>query len=642
MRRKPPLWTRHAHRLASATADFVNEPPSTDPDSDPFAYEPEPEFEPGPWRRLLAWLRTWKGIVATVVLIVGAVVLINGRTLYDAAKSWRAERLIARSEAAGKRGDEAEEFRLLREAYIVFPSKPMTLRAVARYHERRGEGAAMMLYERLLGTQSATADDSIRACRLALLGGSAELGRKLLGEIRQKEELRQRPDVLALEAQLLALDGSWDAAISMARKAVAQQADHTSEDLVLASLLSRAAERAPEAVQTRMRSEAIDLLANLVNRPEQAGIEAISALVSLARQPAAAALLAGRKVSAWVDSAAQHPKSNPRLRVAAWDLRLAATPSDSENVFREFLAKWRGAAAQEQLEAARWLNQHGRPALSLELSAPQQDSSAEWLLVHLDALAATNRWDAVLERLQNPSGQAAKLQGTLRALFAMRARTELHQPFDRADAWRDIQILARNETVHDQLYVAQYAERTGERAQAAIIYRRILERTGTASTFDLGLSNEEKMACHSGLIRAASETAPAAEVLPLLEAMSADFPGMAEAANDTIYLRLLTGDFNDRMPDRLRPLLQKNPALLAYRTTLALYELRAGHAAAAAKLYDGWTIDWATAPDRFKAVRVAVLDASGRREDAQTLRAMIDPKKLRPEEAALLGPPPGI
>lgn len=613
----------------------MNNETSNDPDGDPFAYEPESEQTLG--GRLLMWFRSWKGAVAISLLVAGACLFFNARTLYDSAKSWRAGRLIARSEAARTRGDEAEEFRLLREAYILFPSKPLTLRAIARFHEKRDVGTAMASYQRLLETPSATIEDTLRACRLALTGGDAELGRKLLGELRGKNEVAQRPEVFALEAQLLGLEGSWDAAIALARKAASLKTDHAAEDFLVASLLVRAAEHAPESERTRMRSEAIDVLGGLVDNPEQPGIEAIAALANLARQPAAAQLLAGRKVGAWVDAAARHLKSNPRLRIAAWDLRLAATPADSEGIFREFLAKWRGASSQDQLEAARWLNQHGKPALSLELSTPQQDASADWILVHLDALAAENGWDTVLELLQNPSGPAAKLQGAVRALFAMRARTELRQTFDRSEAWRDIQFLARNETVRDQLYVAQYAERTGERQQAAAIYRRLLDRPNTASTFDPGLSNEEKLACHSGLIRTMSETAPVADLLPLMEAMSAAFPGIDEAANDAIYLRLLTGDFNDAMPARLRPLLQKNPALLAYRTTLALYELRAGRADAAAKLYHEWQIDWATAPDRFKAVRIAVLTASGHPEEADALRAMIDPKNLRPEEAALLG-----
>ena len=172
---------------------------------------------------------------------------------------------------------------------------------------------------------------------------------------------------------------------------------------------------------------------------------------------------------------------------------------------------------------------------------------------------------------------------------------------------------------------------------AAVIYRRLLDQAKAASPLGSGLSDEEKLTCHSGLIRATSATAPVSELLPLLEAMSADFPNIGEAANDAIYLRLLTGETNEKMPDRLRTLLQKAPAVLAYRTTLALYELRAGHAAAAAKLYEGWQIDWSTAPDRFKVVRAAVLKAAGRDDEAQTLRATVDAKKLRPEEARLMG-----
>jgi hypothetical protein len=228
----------------------------------------------------------------------------------------------------------------------------------------------------------------------------------------------------------------------------------------------------------------------------------------------------------------------------------------------------------------------------------------------------------------------------LRAVFALRARTELGEPQDKDEKWRDIQILLTNETVQNQLYVAQYAEKVGEPRQASVIFRRLLDRATSGSTFTEGLSREEKLACYSGVIRHTPETAPAAELLPVFDALSDAFPDMDEAANDAIYLRLLIGETNDRMPERLKSLLQKNPAVLAYRTTFALYELRAGHAAAAAKLYDGWQIDWATAPDRFKVVRSAVLRAAGHDDEAQSLSAAIDSKKLRPEEAKLLGATP--
>jgi hypothetical protein len=109
-----------------------------------------------------------------------------------------------------------------------------------------------------------------------------------------------------------------------------------------------------------------------------------------------------------------------------------------------------------------------------------------------------------------------------------------------------------------------------------------------------------------------------------------------EAANDAIYLELLTGRTDVQMKTELTRLLERHPEMLAYRTTLALYELRAGNPAGAAKVYDGWQIDWSSAQDRFKAVRVAVLEATGQSEAAKALRETLAGETLRPEETALL------
>ena len=389
-----------------------------------------------------------------------------------------------------------------------------------------------------------------------------------------------------------------------------------------------------------MRAEAIDILASLIGLSDDSGAQAIATLVSLARDPGSAPLLAGRDVASWVDAAARHPALVARLRVLAWDLLLVARPADADQTYAAFLAKWRESPLADRLEAARWLNQHGKPAMSLQLSNAQRDGSSEWFLVYLDSLAATGRWDSVLESLQNSSGSAAAMPPALRAVFAMRARTELGQTFDKAEVWRDIQILVPGETVPNQLYIAQYAEKVGEAGQASSIFRRLLEETSPGSTLKQELTREEKFACYSGVIRLTPGNAPAAELLPLFDGLAGQFPEMAEAANDAIYLRLLTGEANPKMRERSRELLAKNPAVLAYRTTCALYELRAGDAAAAAKLYEGWQIDWKTAPDRFKVVRVAVLDAIGKKEDAQTLRDSIDAKRLRPEEVKLLDAKP--
>ncbi|MEO7318671.1 MAG: hypothetical protein ABIZ56_06760, partial [Chthoniobacteraceae bacterium] len=628
------LWWQvgwpHFQSRSKLTVNDPDSPLPSDADSD---YELE--VETGWWQRSRLWLRTGKGIATVVALLLLAVLCWNAKAIYRGAKLWRASSLIARSEEAGRLKNYAEQFKLLREAFVIAPSTPLTMRAAARYHESRGEAAALPLYESLLATKEATTEDKLRACRLGFTFGKVEFSKKLLDELLAKEESRNKPGVIALEAQLAAAEGKWTQALTLARKAAVAPEAKGEEKLVLAALLTRAG-AASAGERAKLRAEAIDVLVSLMDSPEDSGAQAIGGLLSLAREQGAAQMLAGRDVATWVEAAARHPSVPPRVRVAAWDLMLVSRPAEADQTLAAFLAKWRESPLPDRLEAARWLNQHSKPAMSLQLSEPQQEISADWFLVYLDSLAATGRWDSVLEKLKAPTGSAAAMPAALRAVFIMRARMELGEKIDKSEAWRDIQILVPSETVANQLYIAQYAEKTGEARQATTIFRRLLDESRAGSTFKQELSKEEKLACYSGVIRLTPETAPAAELLPLFDGLVVEFPEMAEAANDASYLRLLTGEKSDLLRDRSRELLAKNPAVLAYRTTAALYELRADNAAAAAKLYEGWQIDWATAPDRFKVIRVAVLDATGKKEEAQTLRDTIDAKRLRPEEAKLL------
>ena len=67
----------------------------------------------------------------------------------------------------------------------------------------------------------------------------------------------------------------------------------------------------------------------------------------------------------------------------------------------------------------------------------------------------------------------------------------------------------------------------------------------------------------------------------------------------------------------------------------ALALLREGRAQAAADVYAGWQIDWASASDRCKAVRVAVLDAAGQHAAAEQMRSALGAADLRVEEKRL-------
>lgn len=596
----------------------------------------ELEVERRGWQKLGPWLRTGPGMLSVAALLGGIVLLWQAPTLYRLAKVWRVQRLVAQVEAAERSGDEAAEIRHLRKAFTLLPAHPLTWRALAHYHERRGEGAAVTAYQQLLATEQATPDDAIRACRQATLRAPPDACRRILELAEPIPGVRETPAAMILRARLLAADQSWKAALALAQEAVGKPDADAPERLALATLLLQAADRAPLAERLPLAERAVNLLAELATRPDDTAVEALGSLIALARQPAAAQLLAGRDVAGWIDAAERHPKASARLRVLAWNLQLVGKRDNPGEFFNAFLEKSRESPPPQRLEAARWLNQHSRPRQSLELSTPQKDESQDWFLVYLDSLAATGQWSEVLGNLEAKSGQAAAMAPALRALFSMRARLELRQSIDTAEMWRDIQIQLQGEPVQTQLYVAQYAEKSGERKHAASLYRQILSGGAKPASFDRAVPREARLACYTGLIRCLPPTAPVAEILPIMEELSTEFPELEEARNDTIYLRLLAGRPPAPMREDVARLLERQAAMLAYRTTAALLELRAGNVAAADRLYADWKIDWTTAADRFKAVRAAVLAAAGRASEAAEMRGSIKESNLRPEEVALL------
>ncbi len=590
------------------------------------------------WRKLFPWLRTVPGIVTIVALVLLAICVWQARTIYRAAKEWRVDRLLAQSAQAERAGDEAAETRHLRKAFTLLPSYAPNWRALAHYHERRGEGAALIAYEQLLATKEATLADAIGACRQAALRGNPDTGQRILALVEEIEGTRDLSPVIALRARLLAIGNKWDEAIVLAQKAAESSGGEAPEKLIFATVLLQAADRAALAERLPLAGRAVKVLSELATRPDDTAVEALSSLISLARQPAAAQLLGGYDIQAWIDAAERHPKASARLRVLAWNLQVVNKAEDADKFFAAFVAKWRDSPLPQRLEAARWLNQNGRARLTVDISGPQKDVSEDWFLVHLDALAAVGDWKGVLENLEAKTGQAAAMSGALRALYRFRAQSELHLPVNSEETWRDIQIQLQGEPVQTQVYVGQYAEKTGALKQAVAIYRRVLDEAAAPANFERTVPKDAKLVCYTGLLRNIPATAPVAEVLPLLEALVADFPELEEARNDVTYLRLLKGKPTDAMRQDAAKNLQKSPAMLAYRTTAALLELRAGNATAAEKLYDGWKIDWDGAADRFKAVRAAVLAAVGQEEQAKAMRTTVQESNLRPEELALLGP----
>ena len=591
--------------------------------------------------RLHLWTSGWRGAFVLLTLAVIGITWWKGRDIYESVKVLRTEHLIAQSEAARERGDYNEAGAKLHEATALLQRAPITLRSVARYQVEMRDLSALNTCAELMKTGKATTEDKVFfACQAFRLGRS-DLAGPVLEELKNSPGARDTAGVLAMQAGELAGDGNWPEALKLARQACVNPGDD--QDLAFAkSVLARLLLRPPSTAQDAapaFLSEGLSVLHSLALRKDAAGLEAMEELMRLSQNQPTAPLFLHWNVQALMEAAERHPRAGTPLRVGSWSLRLAAEPDQQAAIAQEFFERFRNdPSTSVRLEAARWLNQRGAHRLALDLAEPSKFESQDWLTLYLDATAALGNWEDVFRTL-TARDQEIPLPTALRKLFELRSAAETGRHPDLAEAWRGIMAATRIESVENQLYVAGYAEQIGFPGQAAQIYARLLDQGGDINGAAEELTRPRRLACYTGLLRTGAGAMMLEELRTRVAAFALEFPEIDEVQNDDAYLQLLTGGDLDKAEKTAERLLQKRPQLLAYRTTMALSDLRRRKPEAAAALYEGWSIDWSTAQDQYKAVYAAVMRAAGRTADAEKVVETINAQALRPEERLLAGLP---
>jgi len=576
------------------------------------------------------------GMASGIVLVLVLIGALEGKRGYGAVKVWRAENLIAQSVQAQARGDDAEARRFLREAGVLLAGHPTMLRAVAQYHARRHEPNCLDVYEVLGKMGYATAQDWIEYTRQAFYLQLPDKAARGLKELQSSPNLVNTPPVIRLEAERAALEGKWRDAMFLAGRAVDRLGGESGEDerLFLARVLVRIPNTAVAGKEGLVR-ESIEILDALAARRDTIGKDALDLLVELARSPGRTVLLHHPKVAFWMESARANPWADDVLRAQCWELRLAAEPEKRDQTLAEFLNYYRSASPNSRLEAARWLQQHHEYALVLEISESSRLLSEEWYTVYLDGVAGLGDWERVLKEMD--SDLTIALPAAIRRLFRLRAELETQRNPDTVQEWTWIRNALEKADTKERMYVAGYAEQIGFPKEAAAIYEELL-KGGMPATIGVGnVPNSKKVACYMGLLRTKGSTAPLVDFVNLLKRFAAEYRDLDEVQSDAAYYRLLLGDDDEEVKATVNRLLNARPDLLAYRTDAALLALREKHPDKAVEVYDHWQTSWTEAADRFKAVRVAVLEANGRESEAAELRSMIHADHLRPEEKALAG-----
>jgi hypothetical protein len=498
---------------------------------------------------------------------------------------------------------------LAQSANQLAPFDVDTLRLIADLQLAVAPVEALAILESITRLPGADSEDSRRLARWALRLNRPDLALPAALWLVDHDPGSKENLFLASEAWLAS--GDLERSIALARRAAFLHAlDPQAEFFLARALLLAKADR----------QEGMDRLIGLARRQDESGLAALELLAAQRDLPGETRA----KVAAALRA---HPLRILRHELAALAVEFRPLgPSAAEDKLRAALGdKFARASPAERIEIARWLNQNGQALLALEM-ARESDAlkDREMLLVRLDAMALTKKWDDVRALLQLPR---LPVEDSLRETFLARCALETAE-FRQADVhWRRALLAARGKP-QELAFIARYAETVGARDVAKEFLR------------SLAADPSQTRRAYEVLIRLAEEEKDTASLLTLVTEFSNAFPQDQAPVNDIAYLRLLTQQDTLTATQTAEALVRQNPRVMAFRATLALARLRDGRPVDALRVFEEIGPE---APVRqflpgWQAVYAAVLDANGQHDSARTVAALIDAGRLKREELSLIKP----
>jgi len=553
-----------------------------------------PEIKARRRKRLILW------IVLGLLLLAAA---FAARPAYHFAKRWRARGLAATAESLIAAKQWKEALPKVQSASQLAPAEPAVVRAVAHFYSGVGNPAGFGVWRTLLSFPSATIADRRDAVRFCLTVDQLDFAQEQLSILLQAEP--QNPETLELAAQLALQKGDRGAALEFTRRLLSlKPADP--------HLLLRQARLTLLSPDTREQRQGRDALFALSEGSGEVALEALQALAGWPALPPDRA----ETVAAGLE---KHPAAHLEQRLAAVALRIRVHPLQRAELVEGAIAQAAGASPDELPLLGRWLLQHGAPERVLDLITPAAALTRQDLfLVRADALAALGRWAEIQETLKT---EKTPLDPSYVEIFLARAARELGE--DRTAEAHWLAALSAAQKPPQTLFVAQYAEKTGNRGIAIKAWRELARVPGWGIKAHLSLLP---------LLEATGDTLALRDAVRELVKISPHDPS---PRNDLAYLDLL---LKENVPAALKvatELFRLHPDLLAYRNTLALAYLRSGAPENAEELYRKVHAEWSRALPRFQAVRAAALAKSIERLSGVELD-QIDALQLLPEEHALV------
>lgn len=546
-------------------------------------------------RRLLFWT------VAALALGIA----FGAKPLYGIFKKRRAASLTQQGQLliSQKKGDEA--LAKIQAALQMNPDDLEANYAMAQLLTLSRRAEAFHFWQIVFSRGAGTAADRLEATRLAVY-----LKQLDFAEIFLKEALKDKPvqpETLRVAAIYCDLKNESISAIHFARAFLELHPEASDIRFLLVRHLLRT-----QKVDDEKEAKVL-----LWKSLRSGGAETPAAIQLLAT----AADLTAPEIREILNNLEKLPSSDA-TRLLKIDLETRLLPEAKNQLIANAAAEAK-SSPEKLLNLCRWLSQK-REFETVRNLIPLNKAleSKDLFTIYVDALASLGQWSD-LETVF--SQKLLPIEPLLAELYRARIDSELKKEARAKFHWEQALGLA-GQNYQALGYIGEYAERVGAWPQAIKAYEA-LAKTPT-----------QIRAAYQGLIRIAEKTGDTVQLRNLMKTLRELYPKDPAPQNDLAYLNLLLKDDMVNARHTAENLLKDHPQTLAYRTTLALANLRDNKAGEAKKAYEGSTFDWGQALPGWQAVYAAVLGATGETDQARKLVQTIDKSRLKPEERVLIQP----
>lgn len=532
-------------------------------------------------------------------------IVLAAKPAYRFLKQKRAEQFARSADASvreGRLSDAAKEYRA---ALQLDPLGYRGLLGAARLASRVDRPEALDLWEKVIKSREATAQDRQEYASLLIKNDRLATAEKVLSPMLKKDPDSKTLELAARYSQKI---GDGDKAVEFARLSAKRAPNDDSARFRLAEILALSSSAAEQAEARKILWEIAD----------KDGAYKQPAVEMLARAPG----LSPDEEEKVVRQIEQLTPKTLNDDLLAADLRIQTQPDEASRIYDQEIDRWRNGKTDDLVNLGRWLNAHQQPERVLALVPIEQAlQDNQLLLTRLDALASLQRWTDIDDTLTRPD---LSLDPSVIESFRARAAQERGAVLDAEVHWNHAISLAGNDGGKLR-FVANFAEQSRANVSALKAYEQ------------LARFPQEARVAFEGAERVSQRTGDAAIQRSAAEKIAAASPEDPNAADQLAYLNLLLNTDLDANFTMAKKLAEKYPNRLAYRVTVALGYLRQHDAGSALAQFNAPApIDWKQTQASWRAVYAAALLANDRSDEAQQIIATIPLDRLNPQERALI------